>query len=288
MFGYVKTHIPNMYVKDTVLYKACYCGLCKGIGKVCGQRGRMMLSYDLTFLSALLHNVMNVDMVINKEHCVLHRIKKRPIASYDELTGRIAAVNVIFAYYKLSDDVIDNNKGRLKRSTFKAAFNKAIKKEPQINSIVNEKYNDLRKLEKENCESIDFVSDCFGEMLKKVVEILAAEYCSEELKELAYNLGRYIYLIDALDDFDKDIAKKQYNVFVNAYSDSSSKSELLKKHSSDIIFIFGSTLEIIAQCTKKLKYNFNHDLTDNILLMGLQNTLKQIMENKKCKKTTKS
>ena len=40
-----------MYVKDTVLYKACYCGLCKSIGNVCGQRGRFALNYDLTFLS---------------------------------------------------------------------------------------------------------------------------------------------------------------------------------------------------------------------------------------------
>ena len=33
MFGYVKTDMPYLYVKDTILYKAMYCGLCKSIGK---------------------------------------------------------------------------------------------------------------------------------------------------------------------------------------------------------------------------------------------------------------
>ena len=59
MFGYVKTDLPNMYVKDTVLYKAMYCGLCKGIGKVCGQKGRLALNYDLTFLSVFVHNILD-------------------------------------------------------------------------------------------------------------------------------------------------------------------------------------------------------------------------------------
>lgn len=288
MFGYVKTDLPNMYVKDTVLYKAAYCGLCKGIGKTCGQAGRFALSYDLTFLSVLLHNVCNVDMVIEKERCVLHRIKKRPIASYDDLTGRVAFLNIIFAYYKLSDDVIDANKGRAKRSFIKKAYSKAKKAEPKLDAIVDEKYKLLRQFEKDNSDSIDMVSDCFGKMLSETVEVLAEEHCTEELKELAYNLGKYIYLIDALDDFDKDIKKGQFNVLHNAFNDSNSKEELLEKHSKDIAFIFGNVFEIISERAKNLKYNFNHDLTDNILFNGLYTTLKQITENKKCKKITKS
>ena len=118
MFGYVKTDFANLYVKDTVLYKAMYCGLCKGIGKVCGQKGRLVLNYDLTFLSVLLHNIANVDVKIEKQHCVIHRIVKRPVAVPDKLTERIAALNVILAHYKLNDDVNDNGKGKLKRAFF--------------------------------------------------------------------------------------------------------------------------------------------------------------------------
>ena len=40
MFGYVRYDIPNLYIKDFMLYKAMYCGLCKGIGASCGQMAR--------------------------------------------------------------------------------------------------------------------------------------------------------------------------------------------------------------------------------------------------------
>ena len=67
MFGYIRPDIPYMYVKDGVLYKALYCGLCKSIGGSCGQRARMGLSYDMTFLSAILHNMMHCDVKIEKK-----------------------------------------------------------------------------------------------------------------------------------------------------------------------------------------------------------------------------
>ena len=118
MFGYVKTDTPNCYVKDTVLYKAAYCGLCKSIGCTCGQRGRLVLNYDLTFLSVLAHNLKGLDVEIKNERCITHHIKKRPVAVPDELSKRIAALNVILAYHKLNDDVLDNGKGRLKRRFF--------------------------------------------------------------------------------------------------------------------------------------------------------------------------
>ena len=110
MFGYVKTDMPYLYVKDTILYKAMYCGLCKSIGKTCGNKGRLLLNYDLTFLSVLLHNVMGLDVKIEKQRCIIHHVVKRPVAISDALTERIAALNVILAHYKLSDDVMDSGK----------------------------------------------------------------------------------------------------------------------------------------------------------------------------------
>jgi len=165
MFGYVKTDYPNLYVKDTVLYKAMYCGLCKGIGKICGQKGRLALNYDLTFLSVLLHNFLNIDVKIENQRCVAHTIRKRPIALVDDLTLRIASLNIILAHYKLNDDVMDNGKGRLKRSFFKSSYKRAKKSEPKLDYVVNKRYAQLISYEKDNCDSIDIVSDPFGCMM---------------------------------------------------------------------------------------------------------------------------
>lgn len=287
MFGYIKTDMPNMYVKDTVLYQAMYCGLCKGLGKSCGQKARFVLNYDLTFLSVLLHNLANIDVKVEKQHCVIHPIRKRPIAESDELTERIACLNVILAYYKLNDDVIDNNKGRLKRSFFTKSYKRAKKREPEIDRIVKERYDELLKYEKQNCDAIDMVADPFGKMMQEVVEVLLKDLSNENIKELAYYLGKWIYLIDALDDFDKDKKKNNFNVFINAYKDIADKKALISQKGQEIVIVFASVINKINELAGKLDYKFNHDLTDNILYRGIVTQTKCIMENKKCKNTSK-
>lgn len=278
MFGYVKTDLPNMYVKDTVLYRSLYCGLCKGIGKCCGNMGRFSLNYDLTFLSAFIHNVCNKDVTIKKQRCAVHWIRRRPVALPDELTERIAALNLILAYHKCGDDIIDNGKGKLKRSFFKSGYKRAKKKEPELDHIVKKYYDELLKYEEKRSDSIDMVSDPFGNMMKEIAKILTEEYYSEDIGNIAYNIGKWIYLIDAVDDFEKDLKKKNFNVFINTYPDIKTKRELVKK--SEISMIFSAVLGDIYELNKKVKYNFNHDLVDNILTYGLSAQTKKVMEIK--------
>lgn len=287
MFGYVKTDMPYLYVKDTILYKAMYCGLCKSIGKTCGNKGRLLLNYDLTFLSVFLHNVMGLDVKIEKQRCIIHHIVKRPVAISDALTERIAALNVILAHYKLSDDVMDSGKGRLSRAFFKSSYKKAKKREPQLDQAVKTRYAELVKYEKTNGDSIDVSADPFGNMMVDVVKILLEDKCTEDIINIAYNLGKWIYLIDALDDFDKDKKKNNFNVFVNLYKDVDTKEKLVREKQSDIIYVFGNILSSIMELAKKLDYKFNHDLTDNVFMRGLNVQTKKIMECGKCKNSTK-
>lgn len=288
MFGYVKTDLPNMYVKDTVLYKASYCGLCKSIGCVCGQRGRFALNYDLTFLSILAHNILDVDMVVEKKRCIAHWITKRPVAKVDDLTKKIASLNLILVYYKVRDDIIDEKKGIASKVFFNKAFKKARKAEPIFDKIVNKYYGELLEYEKANVNSIDMVSDPFGCMMQEIFKHVLQDKSDENTSTLAYSLGKWIYLIDALDDFDKDLKKKSFNVFINAYPNAKNKCQLLQENGVEITQIFGSMLNDIRQACEKIQYNFNHDLIDNILKKGLFEQTKKVMECKKCKKTTKS
>ena len=278
MFGYVKTDIPNMYVKDTILYKAMYCGLCKGIGKVSGQRARLVLNYDLTFLSVLLHNLSDIDVKIEKQRCIAHQIKKRPVAVPDKLTEKIGAFNVILAKYKILDDVIDSGKGRIKNAFFSKAYKKAKNFAPELDEIVDKNYKILREYEKNNSDSIDMVSDSFGNMISQAVEVLLQEKTDDNVTRLSYNLGKWIYLIDALDDFDKDKKKGNFNVFINIFKDVNDKKTLLEKHRDFIVEIFSQIIFDIEELSKKLDYKFNHDLTDNVLLLGLKQQTKSIME----------
>ena len=276
MFGYVKTDFPNLYMKDHLLYKAMYCGLCKGIGKTCGQKGRFLLSYDLTFLSVFIHNICNVDVEINKERCVLHQVIKRPIAKVDEITKQIACLNVILAYNKLKDDVLDSGKGKIKKSIFTSSYKRAKKLQPQLDEVVSKWYNKLLEYEKLNIDSIDMSADPFGQMIADVTKILCKDLFNDEIYTIAYNLGKWIYLIDALDDFDKDKNKGSFNVFCNCFNTCKTKEELLLNNTKELISIFSQVLLEIENSAKNINYNFNHDLIDNILVLGLKQQTKNI------------
>lgn len=280
MFGYIKTDTPNMYVKDTVLYKSVYCGLCKSIGCSCGTRCRFALNYDLTFLSAFLHNVCNVDFNVKKQRCLIHWIIKRPVAEVTELSKKVACLNVILAHYKLVDDFVDNKKGRIKNSFINKGYKKALKSEPKLDEIVKSNYQKLRELENQKCDSIDMICDPFGNIIKDVIKELSGEYFTQELEILSYHIGKWIYLIDAVDDYEKDVKKKNYNVFHYAFPLEKTKKEFLDKNKKEIITIFSYILGTINELCGRIKYNFNHDLTDNILLKGLSQQTKTILEIK--------
>ncbi len=271
---------PYLYMKDDTLYKALYCGVCKSMGKICGQRARFTLTYDIAFLSAIAHNITGKDIKVTKSSCIAHPIKRKPIANRDEISDMLGAVNVILAYYKLKDDILDENRGGFKSLVFKKGYKKAKKLYPNIDKIVKTSYSSLVKLEKENSDSIDIVSDCFAVMLKEISKEVFKDKATENTDSLMYAVGKWIYLIDALDDYDKDVKKGNYNVFKNYYN-AKDFSELIAKYENEIIFIFSGIFAQIAENFNLIKSYFNNDLTSNILFRGIPKKTQNILNKGK-------
>ena len=86
MFGYISPDRPYLFIKDETLYKALYCGVCRSISKECGQAARTALTYDMAFMSALLHNILGEDVKIVRRRCPVHPIRRRPMADVDDIT----------------------------------------------------------------------------------------------------------------------------------------------------------------------------------------------------------
>lgn len=276
MFGYVVPDKPYLYLKDDTLYKALYCGICKSIKKSVGQIARFTLSYDMAFMSAIAHNILGVDVVIEKKRCIAHAIKRRPIAKPDEISKKIANTNVLLAYYKLKDDVLDENKGNFKSSLFKKAYKKAKKNEPIIDGYIKTSCENLLKLEKANSDSIDMVADEFASLFLNVSREIFKEKSTTYTDNLMYYVGKWVYLIDALDDYDKDVESKNFNVFYNVYKKDNFKS-LVKDNKEDIFFIFKSIFVEIEENFNKIEMKYNVDLVKNIILRGLPTKTSQIL-----------
>lgn len=268
MFGYIQPDTPYLFIKDETLYKALYCGLCKSIGEGCGQRARTSLTYDMAFVSALVHNIRREDVNIKKRRCALHIFKKRPMADKDSTSVLIGCINTVLAYYKLCDDKADGDKKGIFRHFYKRGLKRAAKRHPEVVKIIREQTEEQAKIEKAGCAVIDMACEPTAEMMRKLSVYALKEYSTADTEGLFYDLGKWVYLADALDDYDKDVKKNRYNVLALGFKDKS-KAEAVKNNAEELNFVFDSLFADMRERLTKINFRFNHDLTDNIILRGI-------------------
>ena len=282
MFGYVRTDTPYLYIKDDRLYRAMYCGLCKGIAKTCGQTARMGLSYDVTFLSVLLHNIAGQDVTIEKQHCFTHCIRSRLMANVDELTCQLGALNTALVYFKYTDDINDGDRGRGKRLWFKKGYKRLKKKYPEVERIVRENMSAQESIEQTKTDSVDRAADATATMLAQFSDYALGDKKTPETYNLFYAIGKWIYLIDALDDYDKDKTKGAYNPFVLAFPADSLAVLTAGEKGKDVQYVFHSLFYDIRENLSKIQFHFNRDLIDNVLLRGLPTVTEHILRGCNC------
>ena len=224
MFGYVRPFIPNLRVKEYELYKSVYCGLCRSMKTHTGNVSRLTLSYDMTFFALVRMVLCGTDFGIRKRRCAVHPIKKRPMMDDNESLAYAAYVSALLSAHKV-DDVIADDKG-LKRLGAKMAlpYAKGIKRRYgrvpyQIETIVDGAMKETRRLEAEKCAIPDMPADVFGNMLGELLSMGLEGAKKTIAKEIGLHTGRFVYLIDAVCDYEGDIKNGSYNPFIYAFSE---------------------------------------------------------------------
>ena len=68
----------------------------------------------------------------------------------------------------------------------------------------------LAEYEAAGSEDLDAVSGCFGELMAELFDY-KQDHWSPELRSLGFHLGKFIYLMDAYDDLQKDARRGRFN-----------------------------------------------------------------------------
>lgn len=287
MFGYVIPDKLNMYVKDFYTYKAYYCGLCKSIGKSCGQCMRLTTNYDVTFLDMLTHSMLNKVNEFRNETCILSPLKKKTIAVGDEITKRVVDVNTLLSYYKLLDDGVDNKsfaKEFTRITVVQAKYNKAKQRLPEIDKFYAQEYGKLFELERKNVGGIDVFAEPFSLMLKETIKVLLGDKSNCYVEEMMYFLGKWIYVIDAIDDIDKDYKNKEFNPFLINY-EYLGLDKFFEDKYSELEFLLMSCYNKIYENFNKLELKLNEGALTNIVWYGILMRTEDILRREnKCKK----
>ena len=281
MFGYVTPDKPNLFMKDFVLFRANYCGVCHAMKKESGQFARLTVNYDVAFISAFFHDLLEQKPQIVMKGCILNP-QKRPIVAVSPLTRRIARLNLILAGIKIADDKADGEGTVLKRILFSRAIKRARKQEPELAALADECVKRQLAEEKEGA-FLNAAAEPFSDMMKKVFALLAGERTSPSVEKLGYLLGKYVYFMDALDDYDEDVKKGRFNAFRRTFGSASFK-ELKAAKDEDLKFIMEDIVRGVEEAYRDVKMGENEGVVTNTLWYGLRNRISQVLnrEDGKC------
>ena len=297
MFGYVTPLKPEMKIREYETFRAYYCGVCMHIKNDFGNIPRMALNYDMTFLAILLDSLHNEGPKFEKKRCITHPHNKKPMAIKSEALSYAAAMNVGLIYYKLIDDVNDDKSikskvGAMVLSTYKKKFNRNV---TRVNAIIEENLNKLSKLEKDkNFESIDEICDPFSLIVANILKLYPGKIDndSEELREnlyiLGYALGKWIYVIDALDDLEEDINNNKFNPINYLYNiNNKDYKEFIEEIKPRIEFTILNCGYNCKEALEKLPIKRNKEILENIISLGMMDKYTKIVENCNCKSSKK-
>ncbi len=213
MFGYIVVNKPEMKVKEFDYYRSFYCGLCHELSTRHGLKGQISLSYEMTFLTLLLSGLYEPRVRKAEGRCVVHPVGKH-VFRVDEITEYAADMNVLLTYYKCMDDWKDE-KNLLRRGyagTLGGRVKKIEEAYPRQAGTIRESLRELAECEKNGTMSPDIPAGTSGRMMSALF-LMKEDSWAPALSRFGFYLGKFLYLLDAFDDVDKDIKRGNYNIF---------------------------------------------------------------------------
>ena len=231
MFGLMKAKKCGMSEDEKHFRRLNYCGTCKTIGSLYGQKSRLLLNHDTVFLAEILsalsgENVADWQKSYQSFNCLNLPKDKMPLP-----LQFAATTNVILTEFKLADHVADEKKRR-----YKIAQN-AFSKEFQTAESLLTKWNfpldevkavldsqksietGVRSLDESAFPTAQTTAIFFREGVKRIGQAELGNLAFE----LGFSFGKLVYLLDAFEDYEKDLRSRQFNAFRAAFDLSEEK-----------------------------------------------------------------
>lgn len=282
MFGYIMADKPELRVREYHQYRGYYCGLCRAIAEY-GQGGRILLSYDCAFLYILFSALQETPLRAEHKRCIMHPVRKE-LTIFDAPAEYAAAVNVLLG----ASNLRDKKKDRQQKSAaafllaVRRAEKRAEQKYPLLAEMIQKNLQALNWAEQGQETDIDRAAHPFAQLLSEIFsgfKIEAGEKQEVILRELGYQLGRWIYLADAWEDRLEDRKKNNYNVFLKKFAENEEQAAQAAE------FNLKSAVNAAILAYDLLEVKRSRGILENIMYRGIPRKTEAILcgekENRK-------
>lgn len=208
--------------------------------------------------------------------CRFNPLKKCKYAiSENDSYSKASAFSVISVYYKLKDDLTDSKffKKLLVRMVmpfFSHWHKMAAKKYPDIEKYAFEMMELQHSAENSNEISLDKSAHPTAHMLANVFALEAEDEMQKRVfYEFGYHLGRWIYLIDAADDYEKDKKSGNFNPFLKVNTDCDMKDYMTA--------VLNQSLARAYDAYNLIEITDFKGILDNMMLLGFPATQNRVI-----------
>lgn len=281
MFGYVRVNNPELRVREYEFYRGTYCGLCRSMGRCTGQCSRMTLSYDFAFLALLRITLEHHSVTFEQKRCLAHPFKKRNTMKHNPALAYCAGAAAILNYHKIMDDLADERGSKKLRAMLVRPFvaharRKAIKKLKlsELDRAVKDGLDRLSQLEHASQVSVDLPAELFGSILADIMAYGLSGTDARMASAFGMAIGKWIYIADALDDWQDDRKKKRYNPFLLLYNGNlPTEAELIGIQNAlkNELFSAEAALDLMEFDIPDIQ-----NIVRNILYLGMPDRIEQI------------
>lgn len=251
MFGFVTISDNDLSDSERERYRSVYCGVCRALKRRFGQLPRFALNNDLTFVALLLMSLYEPEETLGLGRCAAHPVKPRPYIE-SELVDYAADMTIVMAYHSMLDNWNDD------RSYPSLAFSKVLKagyervcgRYPRQCSACERGLGNISRIERDQMQALRDVNDSestlldpdacaneFGAIMAEVLVFKEDEW-SDELRSFGFELGRFVYQMDAVYDLPKDLESGSYNPFMQSDLDNDELRMLLMNRMAAVVDVF--------------------------------------------------
>lgn len=243
----------------------------------------MTLSYDLVFALLARMAISGISPEFETSRCALHPFKKRAFMKVNPELVFTARASTLLAYEKLSDDVADEKgakklAARAARLFLKGGKNRAETELPQLYDKIRDGLSRLSAVEAKREATVDTPADIFGGIMADIMEHGYEKSDKKIAREIGLHAGRWVYIVDALDDCEDDVKKGRYNPFFLLYGDIPSeeqKKKILEILNAELIAT-QNALDLVDRGGRRDLF----EILENITEYGMKDSAKSVIKRK--------
>lgn len=273
MIGYINLNRGKLTGEEEEICQSYYCGLCRSLRKECGNKGHVIVNRDITFLILLLSGLYESEETVEEFVCPIHPTRKQ-LQRVNEITGYAAHMNILLAEQGLIEGRIEEQISKKTRSSLLQKESARISEAYPRQAAAIRQYMEKEELFNQCDEkNIDVAAGLRGEMLGELFVWKQDEWC-DELKNMGFYMGKFIYLMKAYENLERDERRNLYNPV----------SCIKKTHERDYEMICRQMMtSMISECIRsfeRLPILMHADVLRNILYTGIWVKYDEIQEKR--------